>query len=95
MIVQKGHCGTPKKRTRQPPGQKENSLLGPMNTAIVSTSHGPKVVVLPDLGLALLAHGRPERLARLGGPNGRLNRTILGAGQVDGLLLHRDLGSQG
>lgn len=57
--------------------------------------HALQVIGLLDLGLALLLHGPAQRLARVVGGDGALERPRLVGGEVDALVLQRDLGRQG
>lgn len=57
-------------------------------------SHALEVVALLDPGPALPAHGAAQRLALVGGGHSLLQVAGFGGGQVDRLLVQRDLGRQ-
>jgi hypothetical protein len=56
--------------------------------------HALEEVRLLDLGTALLAHGAAQLLPLVGGLYGRPHVARLARGEVDALLLQRDLGRQ-
>lgn len=66
-----------------------------MHTFYKYSLHGLEVVGLLDLALALLAHRLAQLLPLVRREDGVLDAVVLAAGQVDGLLLQRDLGGQG